>query len=104
MGQEITKNLSELLNRSAGGPSLYYQIIEILERLIQEREFRIGEYLPSQEELAVLFKVSRITIRNALMELNSKGIVISERAKGARVLKYPKKKSHYHGSRRKRFS
>jgi GntR family transcriptional regulator len=97
MGQFITKNLSGLLDRSVGGPSLYYQIIEVLERLIQNREIRIGEYLPSQDELARLFNVSRITIRNALQELNNKGFVISERAKGARVLKYPEKKSLYHG-------
>ncbi len=97
MRPEITKNLSELLDRSTGGPTLYYQITEVLEGLIQDREIRIGEYLPSQEELAQLFKVSRITIRNVLIELSNKGIVVSERAKGARILKYPEKKNRYHG-------
>ena len=97
MGQKITKNLSELLDRSTGGPSLYYQIIRVLERLILDGEIRIGEYLPSQEELSHLFNVSRITIRNAMQELNNKGIVLSKRAKGSRVLKYPDRESHYHG-------
>ncbi len=97
MGQKITKNLSELLDKSTGGPSLYYQIIGVLERLILDGEIHVGEYLPSQEELSNLFNVSRITIRNALHELSIKGIIVSERAKGARVLKYPERKSPYHG-------
>lgn len=84
------------MKREAGAVPLYAQIADVIEDKITDYEM-IGSYLPSQLTLCVQFNVSRITIRKAMEELHSRGTVVSERAKGARILRISEKQSLFHG-------
>jgi GntR family transcriptional regulator len=60
---------------------LHHQVFLVLQDGIAERRYAPGEALPSEEELAKLFGVSRVTIRAALENLNTLGLI--ERRQGA---------------------
>lgn len=68
------------------GPTpLYYQLKNILEEKIRSQEFKERERFPSEAELGKQFNVSRITVRQALSELEKAGLVYRERGKGTFV-------------------
>jgi GntR family transcriptional regulator len=68
------------------GPTpLYYQLKSILEGKIRSQEFKEKERFPSEAELGKQFNVSRITVRQALSELEKAGLVYRERGKGTFV-------------------
>lgn len=54
---------------------LYERVIELLERLVIERQLAPGDLLPTQAELCELAGVSRITVTRALAELEREGRV-----------------------------
>src|SRR5437660_1962690 len=54
---------------------LYRQIADQLTRLITSGEFRRGERLPSERDLAVQLGVSRPSVREALIALEVEGLV-----------------------------
>lgn len=64
---------------------LYYQIETILRRKILEGEFESGMLLANEETLAEQYKVSRITLRQALSSLEQDGLIIRKRGKGTFV-------------------
>jgi GntR family transcriptional regulator len=66
----------------AGPTPLYYQLKSILENKIRSKELKEGERLPSEADLCHQFKVSRITVRQALLELEKSGLIYRERGKG----------------------
>ena len=57
-------------------------VFEQLEETILLKEVLPGEQLPTERDLADIFKVSRITIRNAIEQLLNKGLV--EKRRGAK--------------------
>lgn len=67
--------------RSAGAAPIYMQVAEILSDEIKSLE---GVYsaLPSEGELSRKFGVSRVTIRNALKQLETRGAIYSEQGRG----------------------
>jgi GntR family transcriptional regulator len=54
---------------------LYEQVVELVERLVVERQLTSGDLLPTQAELCELAGVSRITVTRALAELEREGRV-----------------------------
>lgn len=54
---------------------LYEEVIDLIDRLVAEQGLGPGDMLPSQAELASLAKVSLITVRRALEELERDGRV-----------------------------
>ncbi len=56
-------------------PKLYLLIVEQLKQLIQRGEYRPGDRLPTERELAQLFQVSRAPVREALVALELLDIV-----------------------------
>ncbi len=64
---------------------LYVQIKEQLENQIKSGIYSIGSRLPSERELAQLYKVSRMTARQALQVMAIEGIVDSSTGKGTYV-------------------
>lgn len=70
--------------RRAGGVPFYVQLADILEHRIAalDRESLKGP-LPSEGELAREYKVSRITVRQALKRLESRGLIYSEQGRGS---------------------
>ncbi len=75
-----------MLDSKAATP-LYVQLIEILERQITFGELEVGERLPSESELAKLYGVSIITVRNAVGELCKRGLLERKQGKGTFVRK-----------------
>lgn len=69
---------------------LYAQIKQILQHRIEERDYLPGDLIPSEFKLTEEFGVSRITIRQALSQLESEGLVERIQGKGTRVA-YPHK-------------
>jgi len=68
------------------GPTpLYHQLRGILEEKIRSQEIKEKERFPSEAELGRQFNVSRITVRQALAELQRAGLVYCERGKGTFV-------------------
>lgn len=63
----------------------YYQIAGLFERKISDGEFPQGSKLPNELELARTLGVSRVTVRNALSLLHSKGLLLRQRGRGTFV-------------------
>ena len=66
---------------------LYIQVIEALVEYIEGNELEPGFQLPGEAELCRLFDVSRTVIRQALQELEYKGMIYRTKGKGTFVTK-----------------
>lgn len=63
----------------------HQQIAEHLRTEINSGEFEPGDKLPSEKRLCDYFKVSRITVRQALKSLETEGIIFKKQGLGAFV-------------------
>jgi len=68
---------------------LYYQVENILRERINEGEYAQGKAFPTELQLADEFKVSRITIRQALSALTRDKLIIRRRGKRTIVKELP---------------
>ena len=66
---------------------LYLQIKELLRGSILDGTYAPHSKLPSENELIKLYKVSRITVRQALRDLQKEGLIFSIQGKGSFVTK-----------------
>ena len=73
-----------MVNPKSGVP-LYIQIATILEEDILAKKYADGEKLPSENQLCQQFNVSRITVRQALLQLEQKNLLYSVHGKGTYV-------------------
>lgn len=73
------------LNHKRGAIPLYLQIYEILRSKIEGEAYVYGDLLPSELELEKHYHVSRITVRQAIAELEKEGYVKRARGKGTTV-------------------
>ncbi len=73
-----------LLSKQSKVP-LYYQLKGIISEQIDSGEWRPGAQVPSERELCEQFKISRITVRQALTELTVEGRLIREHGRGTFV-------------------
>lgn len=64
---------------------LHTQITEALTLQIQRGELKAGESFPSERELAELYGVSRMTVRQAVQRLRHEGLIYHERGVGTFV-------------------
>jgi GntR family transcriptional regulator len=64
---------------------VYYQIKQSIKSWILNREFNPGEKIPSENELASKFSVSRLTVRQAISQLVQEGFLSSKRGEGTFV-------------------
>lgn len=69
----------------AAGQPLYQKIANDLRARIQGREFAVGTYLPTEEKLCAHYQVSRFTIREALRQLQSEGLIARRRGAGTLI-------------------
>ena len=70
--------------QKTGASPVYRQVADLLERDIQQGSSRSERAaLPSENELAAEFKVSRVTVRQALDELHRKGLIYREKGRGS---------------------
>lgn len=75
------------LDKTTGGNSLYHQVIENIRKLVMESKLKAGEKLPSERDLAEMYGVSRVPVREALKTLEFLGIVQSVRGDGVYIQK-----------------
>ena len=54
---------------------LYHQVTLHLKRLIETKQYAPGDALPTEEELQRIYGVSRATVRQAVRQLVSAGLV-----------------------------
>lgn len=66
---------------------IYYQIKQAIKNWIITKEFAPGEKIFSENELAEKFKVSRLTVRQAISQLIQEGFLVSKRGEGTFVTK-----------------
>ncbi|MGD8526740.1 MAG: GntR family transcriptional regulator [Thioalkalispiraceae bacterium] len=71
--------------RNESAQPLYAQIKDIIKQRILDGEYAVHERLPSESEMMKVFGVSRITVRQALRDLHSEGLVFSVQGKGTFV-------------------
>lgn len=55
------------------------QIIAVLEQAMRDGTLREGDKLPTEENLAARFKVSKVAVREALREMEGRGLIRKER-------------------------
>lgn len=64
---------------------LYKQVVLDIENKISQGIYSKGERIPTEQELAKIYSISRVTVRNALDELSSCGLIERTPGKGTFV-------------------
>ncbi len=75
-----------MLSENPTSQPMYSRIEEVLLERIQ-KEYRVGQLLPTQKALAEEFNTSLITIKRVVEEIARKGLLESVRGRGAVVIK-----------------
>lgn len=71
--------------RTASFSPLYKQIKDLLLQSLEAGEYKPGESIPSEQELASRFQVSQGTVRKAIDELSAENVLIRRQGKGTFV-------------------
>ena len=74
---------------------LYQQIKGLLTRSLQGGEWKPGESIPSEIELAARFKVSQGTVRKAIDELATENLLVRRQGKGTFVATHAEERTQY---------
>ncbi|MEP7280438.1 MAG: GntR family transcriptional regulator [Rubrivivax sp.] len=74
---------------------LYQQIKALLMRGLQEGEWKPGEVIPSEIELAARFRVSQGTVRKAIDELSTENLLVRRQGKGTFVATHAEARTQY---------
>lgn len=75
-----------MIDRTSHVP-LYIQLKEIIKKQIETNNLQPGEAIPSERELSEKYKLSRMTIRQAINDLVNEGILVKEHGRGTFVAK-----------------
>ncbi|MEY4752824.1 MAG: hypothetical protein RJA44_499 [Pseudomonadota bacterium] len=74
---------------------LYQQIKVLITRCLQDGEWKPGEVIPSEVELAARYKVSQGTVRKAIDELAADNLLVRRQGKGTFVATHSEEKIQY---------
>ena len=74
---------------------LYQQIKALITQSLQSGEWKPGELIPSEMELANRFKVSQGTVRKAIDELAAENLVMRKQGKGTFVSTHHEERAHF---------
>ncbi|WP_377701358.1 GntR family transcriptional regulator [Pseudoduganella sp. UC29_71] len=74
---------------------LYQQIKALITQSLQSGEWKPGELIPSEVELAARFKVSQGTVRKAIDELAAENLVMRKQGKGTFVSTHHEARAHF---------
>jgi len=80
----MAENNQEMLRENEVLP-LYYQLTGIIKREIKTGSLKSGDKLPSEKELCEKYKISRTTVRQALLSLVNEGLLYRKQGKGTFV-------------------
>ena len=75
------------LTSRTSSDALYQKIVEQIRQWIMQGKLKDGDPLPSERELAQIFQVSRVPVREALKVLEYLGVIQNVRGKGMFVCK-----------------
>ncbi|PUU87380.1 MAG: GntR family transcriptional regulator, partial [Halanaerobium sp.] len=75
------------INKNSPLP-LYYQLKESILNAVKNKEFEVGERLPSERELAEYHNISRMTVKKAVDILVDNGYLIRKQGSGTFVTDY----------------
>lgn len=73
-----------MINKDSPIP-IYYQLVELIQKKIENGDLQPGEALPSEREYAEMFHISRMTARQALTQLENNGFVYRVQGSGTFV-------------------
>lgn len=76
----------KVLSFETGTPR-YIQVAQHLQKLIDEGTYSVGTLLPPEAELAEILGVSRHTVRQAIGQLRTRGVLSARKGVGTRVEK-----------------
>jgi GntR family transcriptional regulator len=104
----MSSNPSQLNNNGATGAGtaasstssptfspLYQQIKALIMQSLQSGEWKPGELIPSEVELANRYKVSQGTVRKAIDELSAENLVVRRQGKGTFVATHHEAKAQF---------
>src|SRR5437763_9472601 len=74
---------------------LYQQIKALITQSLQSGEWKPGELIPSEVELAGRYKVSQGTVRKAIDELAAEQLVVRRQGKGTFVGSHKEDRTHF---------
>lgn len=74
---------------------LYQQIKALILRSLQQGEWKPGELIPSEQELALRYKVSQGTVRKAIDELAAENLLLRRQGKGTFVATHHEERVQY---------
>jgi GntR family transcriptional regulator len=74
---------------------LYQQIKALLVKALQAGDWKAGEMIPSEVELAARYKVSQGTVRKAIDELATENLVVRRQGRGTFVATHAEEKIQY---------
>ncbi|MCC2677334.1 MAG: GntR family transcriptional regulator, partial [Ramlibacter sp.] len=74
---------------------LYQQIKGLILQSLQAGEWKPGEAIPSEMELAARFRVSQGTVRKAIDELAAENLVVRRQGKGTFVSTHNEERAHF---------
>lgn len=84
-----------MLNKEKAKVPIYWQIREAIYNKIVSRELKVGDKIPSEDDLAKSFGVSRMTARGALNNLVKDGYLSRVQGSGTFVSKLRKEGSNF---------
>jgi len=86
------------MSSDPSGPAfspLYQQIKLLITRSLQEGEWKPGEAIPAETDLAARYRVSQGTVRKAIDELATENIVVRRQGKGTFVATHSEEQIQY---------
>jgi len=78
----LEKNTERKISRKA----LYFEVVDLLLEDIKKGQYPPGSKLPSEDQLARQFSISRVTLREALRVLEDDGVIVRRHGSGTFVL------------------
>lgn len=66
---------------------LHIQLKEMIRTKIQEEEYKLGEQIPSEREMAMIYGLNRMTVKNAINGLVEEGYLKRVQGSGTYVIK-----------------
>ncbi|MGY3716976.1 GntR family transcriptional regulator [Sutcliffiella cohnii] len=73
-----------MINKESPVP-IYFQLENLIKEMIDTRELKPGDVVPSEREYAEKYGISRMTVRQAMKNLTSEGYLERKRGKGTFV-------------------
>jgi GntR family transcriptional regulator len=94
-GAGVGASSASSLSASPTFSPLYQQIKALITQSLQSGEWKPGELIPSEMELASRFKVSQGTVRKAIDELSAENLVVRRQGKGTFVATHHEARSQF---------